>query len=161
MRELTIRLKFTKACLGNVKRADDSKWPRYYLPRNPDGQIRFEAKWWRSSLKFAAEIMNKHHREVNDIQFDVIIDGRPDTNPDNFYKRFIDKKRYIKHEAFKEGDLIGVNCVVPSSISDDELWQLMTYVGQYRGISPFGPKEYGLFTVESIIRTPKQVKSCQ
>jgi len=156
MRELTVRIKFTKACLGNVKRhlqKDEKTWPCYYLPRNPDGEIRFEATWWKSSLRFASEILGRHHKTVNKIQFDVIVDGRPDTNSANFYRRYMDNRRYVKHEAFKEGDLIGVNCVVPSNISDDDFWKLMTYVGQYRGISPFGHKEYGQFVVESITPT--------
>lgn len=164
MRELTIRIRFTTASLGSVKKhakdPDSGKtWPIYLMPRTADGQIRFESAWWLSSLRFAANVLCKHHKSVEAIHFDVVIDGRTDTNPANFFKRYFQsdglkngrsKSRFVKHEAFQPGDVIGVNCVVPSEISDDDFWKLMDLVGRFKGISPYGPRENGRFEVEAI-----------
>ena len=155
MRELTVRLKFTKACLGNVKKyvtKHGKSWPCFYMPRTPDGDVRFEANWWKHSLKFAAEILSKHQKRVGKIHFDVIVDGKPDPNSDNYYKRHFDSRKFVKHEAFHEGDVIGVNCAVPDEIDDDDFWRLMDLVGRFKGISPYGPRDFGFFVVESMSR---------
>lgn len=157
MRELTVRIKFTKPCLGNVKRysvdtVSGRRWPYFVMPRTPSGQVRFEARWWRASLQFAANVLCAHQKAVREIRFDIAVDGSPSPELRSFYKRYFDAKRFVKHEAFHEGEIVGVNCVVPSSISDDDLWRLMDIVGRFRGISPFGPQEYGFFTVVSITR---------
>ena len=164
MRELTVRLSFTTNCLGDVKKyvkdAGNKRWPVYFMPRMPNGgKIRFQANWWTSSLKYAAKVMNKHLREVNGVSFEVAVDGRTDSNIDHFYKRHFkgngDESKFVKHEAFFPGDIIGINCVVPGSISDDDFWTLMDYVGRFRGISPYSPTEgYGRFEVVTIRETP-------
>ena len=153
MRELTVRIKFTTACLGNVKKQQPrEKWPHFLMPRTPDGKVRFEAQWWKHSLKFAATVLCRHQRAVNKIHFDVSVDGKTQVSPDKFFKRYLDGKKFLKHEAFMEGDIIGVNCIVPADIDDDDFWRLMDIVGRFKGISPFGPREYGFFVDESISR---------
>lgn len=166
MRELTVRLSFTTPCLGDVKkyvkdRSDSRRWPVYFMPRMPGGgKIRFQANWWASSLRFAASVMSKHQKEVVGVSFEVAVDGRPDTNIDHFYRRFFkgeEEGKFVKHEAFFPGDVIGVNCVVPGGINDDDFWTLMEYVGRFRGISPYGLSEgYGRFEVVTIRETPSR-----
>jgi len=173
MRELTVRIRFTSACLGSVKKhvkdeVTGKTWPTFFMPRTTDGKIRFESSWWTSSLTFAAKILCRHHRAVEGIYWDVIVDGRPDTNVDNFFKRYFNdkgsnngrsKSRFVKHEAFLPGDVIGVNCIVPETIGDDDFWKLMDLVGRFRGISPYEPRKYGHFTVDTIRpkdRTPQE-----
>lgn len=154
MREITVKIKFTKACLGNVKRyitQGSKKWPCFYMPRTPDGSVRFEANWWKHSIRFAAEVLCRHQRSVSKIHFDVAITGQPEADTDMFYKRYFAAKKFVKHEAFREGEVVGVNCLVPSDISDDDFQQLMDLVGRYKGISPYGPREYGFFVVESLV----------
>lgn len=156
MRELTVFIRFTKDCLGNVKKylndpKTGQKWPVFFLPRTPDGKVRLEAAWWKSNIRFAAEVLCKHQRVVDKIHFDISVEGIPHPIK-GFYKRYFDSKRYVKHEAFKEGDVIAVNCIVPSEISDDDFRSLMELVGRFRGISPYGPREFGFFTVEAINR---------
>lgn len=164
MRELTVRLKFTKECLGDRRKKlpgsqDGKHWPCYVMPRTPDGAIRFEAGWWRSSLIFAANILGRHHRAVKSVHFDVIIDGKTKSDFKDFYRRYLENDRWISHEAFFPGDVIGINCAVPNSITDDDFWQLMDLVGRYKGISPFGPREYGFFKVVSV--TPRNGQNLQ
>lgn len=156
MRELAVRIRFTKDCLGNVKKyVIDSntgqKWPVFLFPRTPDGAVRFEANWFKASIRFAAEVLCRHHKAVEKIHFDIaIVSDYPPEH--NFYKRFFDSRRYVKHEAFRPGDVITVNCVVPSEISDEDFKSLMELVGRFKGVSPYGPREYGFFTVEAVTK---------
>lgn len=115
-------------------------------------------------MSFAAQILCKHHKAVERVYFDVSVDGRTESNPEKFFKRYFNDKgngksrgRFVRHEAFLPNDVVGVNCVVPDEINDDEFWQLMDLVGRFKGISPYGPREYGNFEVETIrphIRRP-------
>lgn len=157
MREVNIRLKFTTPSLGNVKQRrtvtiDGKRKQRHYflLPRSPDGKIIFYPQWWRSILTKAAAVMCKHQKTVREIMVSPEIDGAPRPIPDEYYKRYYKSDRFSPHEAFFEGDVIGVSCVVPSKISDDDLWRLFATAGKYYGISPSRPGEYGFFTVERI-----------
>lgn len=148
MRELKVTLKFTKECLGNGKQQTDrTQWPIYMFARTPDGCIRFEASWWRANIRFAAEVLCKHHKAVEKVHFDIAVQCDTATQ---IYKRYFTSKAYMRHEALFPGDTVQVKCVVPDEISDDDFKQLMGLIGRFRGISPFGPKEYGFFTVEGV-----------
>lgn len=157
MRELIVTIKFTKPCLGSVKKyttdsASGRRWPYFVMPRTPEGSVRFEAHWWRSSMQFAASVLCRHQRAVRDIHFDIAVDGTASGEPKSYYKRYFDSKRFVRHEAFLAGDTVRVHCVVPTVISDDDLGSLMDIIGRFRGVSPYGPREYGFFTVVSVVR---------
>jgi hypothetical protein len=59
--------------------------------------------------------------------------------------------RHVVHEAFLPGQIVGINCVAPPSIPEEDLWALFRLAGKYKGLSPFRPGEYGQFEVESIV----------
>lgn len=150
MRELTVRIRFLKACLGNVKDRAHADG-RFLLPRTPNGAVMFLAQWHRANMHVASRILGRWHGDVKKILWDVTVDC---TLPsDRWYRRWYgpgDKKRYVIHEAFFPGQVIGVNCVVPPSIPDEDLWALFRIAGQYKGLSPFQPGEFGHFEVVSI-----------
>lgn len=148
MRELTVRLKFTKHSIGNVKRDNG----RFLLPRSPAGAVVFLASWHHANMRFAAQTLNRHQDEVAKICWDISVDGV--VRKDSWYRRYYHasggRQRFVLHEAFCPGQVIGVNCVVPATVTDDDLWQLLTLAGRYRGLSPAKPGEYGHFEVVSI-----------
>lgn len=153
MRELAIRIRFTSPCLGHVQRQlreRGKKRLHWLMPRNPDGKVVFLNTWWRAILHKAAEILCKHQREINEIRFAPEVEGEPRAVPREYHVHFHRENRFSKHEAFFAGDVIGIQCVVPSAISDDDFHRLLTYAGKYSGISPSHPGEYGFFTVESV-----------
>ena len=150
MRELTVRIRFTQPCLGSVP--DRARQGIMLLPRNPQGQIVFLSTWHASNMKFAAQLLGRHQGEVGKIRWDVVIEAK--AKPGAYYHRYYQKgnrKRFVRHEVLHAGQVIGVNCVVPSSISTDEFWELLRVAGQYQGISPYRNGPYGLFEVESIL----------
>lgn len=157
MRELTVRIRFTKHSLGNVK---DNATGRMCLPRNPQGFVLFLPTWHRSNLRMASQVLGKHQDEVEKVCWDLRVDG--DVRRDPWFRRYYamsgGKKRYALHEAFFPGQVVGLHCVVPAAIDDDDLRRLMQLAGQYRGLSPWRPGEFGLFEVDQILprRMPQQ-----
>lgn len=150
MRELTVRVRFTKHSLGNVKAKDGSG--RFLMPRNLNGLVTFLASWHHANMRFAAQLLGRHQDEVGKVLWDIQVDGH--TRKDCWHRRYYStgtiKQRYTLHESFMPGQVVGINCVVPAAITDDDLWRLLTTAGKYKGLSPWHPGEYGFFEVESI-----------
>jgi hypothetical protein len=151
MRELTVRIRFIKPALGNVKQP---KTGRFVMPRNPvTGAVTFLASWHRSNMQFASQLLGRHQDEVKKILWDLNVDGV--VLPNGWYRRYYTvsgttKERHVLHESFRPGQVVGINCVVPAGIPDDDFWELMRIAGQYKGLSPARPDEFGRFEVESI-----------
>jgi hypothetical protein len=137
----------------------------FLLLRNPGGHVIFMPTWWQAILAQAAEVFCRHHQEVKKVRFAMEVDGKPkplvektiqDRNGNDkkvlsgHFHRYYAEKRFSKHEAFFPGTVIGVTCVVPASINDDDFYRLMELAGKYCGISPGFPGEFGFFTVESV-----------
>jgi hypothetical protein len=161
MRELTVRIEFTSPSLGNKKIKDDTPLSgRFVFARSPDGHVMFLPTWWQANMNFAASVQGRHQKLVKSIHWDAFVDGNPKRrmNQDGshtpiWYSRRYGtarKQRYSLHEAFHEGQIVGINCVVPPKLDDDSFKRLMTTVGQYKGISPFKPGEFGMFRVASL-----------
>jgi hypothetical protein len=147
MRELTVTIRFTKASLGSVKQDDE-----FFLPRSPSGRITFLASWHKANLRFASKVLNIHQSECENICWNIEIEGVPHESARyrRYYKTNNGKSRYSVHEAFFAGDLIAIHCVVPSTISDGDFSRLMSTAGQYKGLSPWKPGEFGFFEVVKI-----------
>jgi len=60
------------------------------------------------------------------------------------------RSRWSTHESLVKGQTIGINCVVPPEIDDDDFWALMQIAGKYRGLSPWQPGTYGHYEVVSL-----------
>lgn len=152
MRELSVEIEFTKHSLGNVRKykyINGIKSTHFEMPRVPSGQVMFLPKWWRASLVFATELLCKHQTDVDKICFDALITGQPQPLT-RLYKRYYDSSRFTKHEAYYPGDKISLNVIVPSGITDADFFQIMDYIGRYKGISPHSATEYGFFVVEKV-----------
>ncbi len=154
MRELTVRIRFTSPSLGNVKQRGKGSDGRYYLPKHPDGRITYLAAWHHGNLRTASQLLNRHQKVVKEIFWDIFVDGCPPKDGTQWYRRYYnaqgEKRRFSRHECFPAGHIVGINCAVPTSITDDEMLQLMGAAGRYCGLSPWSPKEFGHFEVVTI-----------
>jgi hypothetical protein len=150
MRELTVRIRFTKHSLGNVKDKDGGRFS--LLRGSEDRSVLFLATWHQANMRFASQLLGRHQDEVAKISWDIQLDGvvRRDCWFRRYYNTAQGKQRYCLHEAFFPGQTVGINCVVPATITDDDLWRLMQIAGRYKGLSPWRPGEYGFFEVVSI-----------
>lgn len=151
MRELTIKLRFTRWCLGSVP-ANQPYQGCLLLPRNPRGQVTFLASWHRANMKVAAQLLGRHQDEVDKILWDIAVDGT--VRDGAFYRRYYanskGRRRFVLHECFFAGQVVGVHCAVPNPITDGDFRKLMDLVGKYRGISPYNPGEWGFFEVAGL-----------
>ncbi len=130
---------------------------RLVFQRTPDErQVMFMASWHQQNMRLAAELLGRHQGSVDKILWDVAVDCAVTQNC--WYKRYYTaingKRRYVLHEAFFPNQVVGLNCGVPSNISDDDFLQLMRLAGRFKGISPWGAGDYGRFDVETI--TPRR-----
>jgi len=151
MRELTVKIRFLQHCLGNQKLRDGSG--RFRFSRSPSGQIVFLSSWHRANMRLAAQLLGRHQDEVDKIQWDIHIEGslRKDKWHAVYYRSGNSRRlRYSLHEAFFPEQTILINCVVPMAISEQDFWQLMQKAGQYKGLSPWKPGEFGKFEVVKI-----------
>lgn len=104
--------------------------------------------WWAALMRYAAKILNRHQRLVEQIDWDPVIDGTPRS-----YRRYYEQSRYTLHEAYYPGDEIGVNAVLPPGLSISDFTQLLDVAGRYRGVSPYKPKDkWGTFEVTNVTR---------
>lgn len=166
MQEVTIRLRFTRPCLGYAQQRTNSGNVMYKIPRDPAGRVMFLKTWWRTQIEYAAKVLSRYQELVKGIDWDTVVDGRVQT-----YKRNVPRTRsdgtvkstgYALHEAFRPGEEIGVNAVLPDGLDVAAFTELLTIVGRYRGISPYRSDEdnYGTFDVISVrptIRVPVEV----
>lgn len=164
MRELTIRIEFTSPSLGNVKRKDSTRLSgRFLMLRSPnDGPVLFLPTWWQANMRFAAAVLGRYQSDVKQIHWDAAVEGNPRQKETKngvvpaWYpvyrpsKAAGKKRRYSLHEAFYEGQVVGINAIVPPSISDVVFHRLMDLIGRYQGISPYKPGEFGRFRVVSL-----------
>ncbi len=151
MRELTVRIRFLTPSLGNQKMSDGSG--RFIFQKSPEGSVIFLASWHHANMRLAAQLLSRFQSDVSKIHWDINVDAK--LKKDKWYKNFYrspksNKLRYSLHEAFWPDQIVGINCIVPPSISNDDFWRLMNKAGQYKGLSPWKPGEFGCFDVVSI-----------
>ena len=141
MQEVSIVLQFTQHCLGDCRYKNKSK-----MLRDPNGRVMLLSSWWTALMRYAADVLNRHHEAVKEIDWDPIVEGETSD-----YKRFYGPGKFTIHEAFLPGDQIIVHAVVPDSIPADDLLGLLRVAGRYKGISPYRKdKQYGTFDVVSV-----------
>jgi hypothetical protein len=139
MRELAVRLEFVTHSLGNDKKHrtvfnDEGKKKKhtyFVFSRTGDGRVMLMPQWWTSILRETAQVVGRHNRHVGDIRFSLEVDGQPRPIPKQLYKRYYAEDKFSCHEAFYPGDVIGVTCLVPDTISQDDLWELLETAGKY------------------------------
>lgn len=154
MREVIVKLRFNRVCLGAAKRRRHGQ-VYFGFDRDPTGRVMFMQAAWLSVMRYAAKLANKHHSVVQKIDWCPVIEG----TPRNDWRRTIvssvngeTKSHYAVHEAFQPGDTISLSCVVPEEIEIEDFERLLEIVGKYKGFSPFNnnTEHYGTFEIISI-----------
>ena len=135
--EVTATLKFTRPCLGSVRRQDYDR-----MQRDQDGNVIFLPTWWRAAFAQAAKAISKYYRFVDQIHPGLTIDGNLSK-----IKRWYGQKKYKMHEGFGVGTVVQVSFLIPNELTQNEFAELLEATGSYIGISPYGWKTgmYGHF----------------
>lgn len=156
MQEVTIRIRFTRECLGFAKKPlNKGKGVIYRMPRDGSGRVMFLPSWWKANLTYAAKVVGRCHTEATKVVWAGTVDGhlaewKRIVSPANGGKK---KARYALHEAFRPSTIIGVNAILPDGLTIDDFTELLEVVGTYKGISPFQSESetYGTFEVVSVM----------
>lgn len=159
MQEVTIRLRFNRACLGGTKRRHRGQTV-FRMDRDAAGRIMFMPSQWLVLMRYAARVANRHHSTVRKIDWDPLIVGTPSRQD---WARGIVKQAegeasrtfYAIHEAFQPGDVVSVNALLPDGMPVGDFQPLLEIAGAYRGFSPYNnqTEKYGTFEVLSV--TPR------
>ena len=154
MREVNIKLRFNRVCLGAAKKRRRGQ-VYFGFDRDPSGKVMFMPSSWLSVMRYAAKLANKHHSDVQHIDWCPVITG----TPRNDWRRTIvsqnggeTRSHFAVHEAFQPGDTIELSCVLPDVIEISDFERLLEIVGKYKGFSPFNnaTEHYGTFEVISV-----------
>jgi hypothetical protein len=144
MHEAIAKIRFTLPVLGNTKDASG----RFLLPRDADGRLIFLPSWHQANLRMASRALGRFRREVEKLRWDLPV--RCDVASLRWQKRYVDEFRYATHETIPVGTTVGLVCLLPRGLDFAQLAELLVVAGKYRGLSPFHPGEYGLFTVQEV-----------
>lgn len=154
MQEVTVTLRFNRACLGAAKRRRHSQVV-FAFERDPNGRVMFLPAAWASLMRYAAKLANRHQAEVKRIDFCPVISGEPC----NDWRRTVvthggsqPKSHFVVHEAYRPGDTVVIFAVLPDEITLVDFEHMLTLIGKYKGFSPFNndSEKYGTFEVVSI-----------
>ena len=108
----------------------------------PDGCAVFLQSWWTAAFRLAAQGLNRHFREAGQIMVAPCVDG----HLDHYDRASADGLKPRRHEAFLAGTEVKVNFYLPPGLSQAEFMEMLSFVGKYVGVSPFGHRDgYGRF----------------
>ena len=162
MQEVTIRLRFNRACLGYaIKPYGKRGQVIYTMPRDPRGRVMFLTSWWRGRFRYASEVANRCQGLVDRIAWDPLVDGVLSQHKRIVVAARDDRKkraRYALHEAFLPGTTIAINAVIPHGMTTEDFSELLSLVGTYKGISPFQSEDesWGTFEIVSVSPVPRR-----
>lgn len=152
MIEVTAVLRFNQHSLGDCRYKKISR-----MLRDPEGRVMLLPTWWQALMRYAAQVLNRHHDDIKDIDWDPVVEGETAE-----YKRYYAPGKFTTHEAFFPGDSITVNAVIPTTITIAAFQELLQVAGRYRGISPFrkdgSQGTFDVISVERKLRRKPEVK---
>ena len=136
MREVEVKLQFMTPCLANNRNDDYDRFNR-----DAAGNVLLMPSWWTGILEHGAAALCRYQQDVKNIHVNPVVDGLAKR-----FKRYYASSLYKEHEAFLEGDIIGIKVLLPDSIPYADLLRIFELAGPYKGISPYRWSEgYGLF----------------
>lgn len=139
--EVEARIRFLTPSLGNCRSKELDR-----MLRDAEGNVIFLQTWWRASLGYAAQALNRRQTDVNQIQADPVLAGEVKR-----YTRHYSPTESKEHEAFLAGDEVLARFCLPPQVTLEDFRELLSTAGRYAGVSPYGYKhDYGRFTVLSV-----------
>ncbi|MFC1453620.1 hypothetical protein ACFLQL_00385 [Verrucomicrobiota bacterium] len=148
MKDAKIQIEFTTHCLANSS-ANDGK--KDCFPRDTTtNDIIFQQSWWYSAFTKAIEISKTKGIKPSDVCIDLMIKAETD-----LYKRKYGENNFRVHEAIFPGSSITINAIVADHITESTLTAILTKMGTYIGLSPYGHKlGYGKFKLIKVTIEP-------
>jgi hypothetical protein len=158
MQEVTIQIRFTRPCLGYAKQSlDKGRGVIYRMPRDGAARVMFLPSWWKNSFKFAAKVLGRYHTEAIEIVWSPPVTGTLSQWQRNIPAKNTKRRRYALHESFRPGTVVTLFAVLPADLAITDFTELLSIVGNYKGISPFQAEDdtYGTFDVVTVTPTER------
>lgn len=143
MKEAYFTLEFTSHVLANSTNSD-GETDRFM--RDSDNKLIFQQSWWYTAFTKAIEVSQLKGIKAGDISMDLTVEA-----PTQIYARRYGEDKIRKHEAIMPGTIVKFNAIVSDHITESTLQQLLSKLGTFVGLSPYGFRlGYGKFKVKEI-----------
>lgn len=148
MKNATFTVEFIRHVLANGRGPNGEK---DVFERDGDGALIFHQSWWYSAISKAIESASIRGIKAGDIDMDLSV--RADTRMWN--RHYGSGAATRTHEAIMPGTKVTFQASVADRVTESSLTEILTRVGKYVGISPYGHKlGYGRFRVIDVTVTP-------
>lgn len=150
MKDATIQIEFTTHCLANsyINNGQQDCFPK----DAGTGMLIWQQAWWYSAFTKAIEITKIKGIKPSDVCIDLMI--KADTAS---YKRKYGENNSRVHEAIFPGKQITINAIVADHVTESTLSAILTKMGTYVGLSPYGHcLGFGHFVVKKITIAPSE-----
>jgi hypothetical protein len=139
MREIKTRITFTQPCLGATQTSEG-----VVMFEHVPGGVVMPAAAWERAFASVAETTKISKKYISHIVVDPKLPCSVVIQP-----RFYGRGKSQMHETIPAGSSVVIHALVPDQISDQQYIALLTLVGKFCGMSPygFGKRGYGRFSV--------------
>ena len=148
MKDAAFTLNFTSHVLANGV----SPGTPDVFQRDADNKLVFQQCWFYSAFTKAIEFTRMRGIKGSDIVIDLSVA----VPTQMFDRRYGEGGAHVRtHEAIMPGTSVTFNAMVADHVTQDNLRSLLTCVGKYVGLSPYGFRlGYGKFTVAACTVAP-------
>ena len=143
MKDASFTLEFTTHVLANGVGPDGEK---DHFQRDSVGKLIFQQSWFYSAFSRAIELAHIRGIKAGDIHMDLSIDAKTEV-----YHRRYGQGKFRSHEAIMPGTQVQFAAVVADRITETELTTILTRMGRFVGLSPYGYRlGYGKFNTVKV-----------
>jgi len=143
MKDCTFELEFTSHVLANGGQGGNED----KFQRDSDNHIVFQQPWFHSAFTAGISLARIKGVKASDIQVDLTFSAPTET----FSRKYGEHNNFRRHEAIMPGTKVKFEAVVADHITEKTLRDVLTKVGKFVGLSPYGFKlGYGKFNVVDV-----------
>jgi hypothetical protein len=146
MKKAKFEIEFLQPMLANGRPGDIT----CRFNRDTEGMLVFESRWWHSAISAALKNMpDMKHVSPEDINVALQVRAATKLHERTYFKH--DKKCRRVHESIPPGAIVKFEALVADQVSESNLKAILSMIGSYIGMSPFGYKlGFGKFKVLTI-----------
>ena len=147
MKDCTFELEFTSHVLANGNGQDGNEDK---FQRDSENHIVFQQPWFHSAFTTGISLARVKGVKASDIQVDLTF-----TAPTETFSRKYGEHNFRQHEAIMPGTRVKFEAVVADHITEKIVRDVLTKVGKFVGLSPYGFKlGSGKFNVVNVVVGP-------
>jgi hypothetical protein len=143
VKDANFTLEFSKHVLANSV-GPDGQNDRF--ERDSDNKLIWQQSWWYSAFAKAMQMSKLRGLKPGDICMNLTVEA-----PTELFARRWGDNKVRTHEAIMPGTRVMFEAVVADHVTESNLQTILTRMGQYVGLSPYGFRlGYGRFSVVNV-----------